>query len=425
MRGSSVHRLILVAALAGLSACADEQPVAILAHYMPWFRAEPLSDGQVLWEHWQWFGKGPKHDPDDFREDGRRDIASVFYPLIGPYDGRDPAVLEYHFLTARAAGIEGFVADWYGPGTYSDEVFGHMIRAAERYGMKVAICLEEKAFFPGYASVQSRAEMLDVAERHIRHVLSAHAPSSAYLREDGRPVFYMFVNFQDGALGRHILSPDELADLLGRFDADGGIFFVRTHFDEPYAGVADGMFGWVGDAAYRSNFYERTSAWLASGELLYAAGAAVPGFDDTGVWGWGTSPRRIDRRGTREYDDHWESALAHRPHAVQIATWNDFQEGSTIEPAEEYGFTFIDRTEEWVERLNGRPVNLRDNLWPHRVYLLRRGIEALDPDSRAEMGLKVDQWVDDLLDGRRFWMAGRLKRLANMVRKQIPVVEGE
>ena len=106
----------------------------VFAHYMPWFRMEPDEEGWTTWEHWKWFGKGPKHDPDDILENGRRDIASVFYPLIGPYNGRDEAVVEYHTLTAGAAGIEGFIADWYGPGDYSDQVFAQMVKTAERYG---------------------------------------------------------------------------------------------------------------------------------------------------------------------------------------------------------------------------------------------------------------------------------------------------
>ena len=93
----------------------------ILAHYMPWFRAEKTTNG-MAWEHWEWFGRGPKHDPETVLQNGRHDIASVFYPSIGPYDGREAAVLEYHMLTAKAAGIDGFVADWYGPGGYTDQV---------------------------------------------------------------------------------------------------------------------------------------------------------------------------------------------------------------------------------------------------------------------------------------------------------------
>src|ERR1035438_793935 len=37
----------------------------VFAHYMPWFKAQKTGTGENVWDHWQWYGKGPKHDPDD------------------------------------------------------------------------------------------------------------------------------------------------------------------------------------------------------------------------------------------------------------------------------------------------------------------------------------------------------------------------
>jgi len=36
----------------------------------------------------------------------KHQIASWYYPLIGPYDSLDPAVLEYHVLLMKLAGID-------------------------------------------------------------------------------------------------------------------------------------------------------------------------------------------------------------------------------------------------------------------------------------------------------------------------------
>jgi glycoprotein endo-alpha-1,2-mannosidase len=410
---------------ASVLVCAGEDSVNVFAHYMPWFRAEKQSDGRMTWEHWEWFGKGPKHDPDEIKEGGRRNIASVYYPLIGPYDGRDPSVLEYHFLTARAAGIDGFIADWYGPGTYSDEVFALMVQAAEKYGMTVAICLEEKSFFPGYSKAQSRAEVLDEAERHIRHVIETHARSPAYLRENGRPVFYMFVNHQVGVLGSHILTPEEINVLTDRFLPDD-IFFIRGHSDPNFVDVVDGIYGWVDNAGGRSNFYQQARGWKLSNRVNHVTGGALPGFDNSGVWGWGSGVHIIDRRGTGEYDEWWQAAVAYQPDAVQIATWNDFQEGSTIEPAEEYGFTFIDRTEEWVEKLNGRKSSQKDNQWPYQIYRLRQDLRQKQPGGmREKLNRQLDAFAADMVKGKRFFMSHRLKKLEKSVRQFVKESPGE
>ncbi|MBU0678728.1 MAG: hypothetical protein KJ626_11495 [Verrucomicrobia bacterium] len=269
----------------------------VFAHYMPWFRAEKEADGFITWDHWQWFGKGPKHDPDDIDEDGRRDIASVFYPLIGPYDGRDPDVLEYHFLTAKLAGIDGFIADWYGPGNYSDEVFAAMVRTAEHYGMKVAICLEEKSFFPAYSKATSREEVMAVAANQIRHVLNTHAGSPAYLRRNGDPVFFMFNNHENGALGSHILTHEEIKAVLDGIEEED-VLLVRGYLDMHYAGIARGGYLWCDSPSGRENFYKHVPEAREKG-VEYIVGVANPGFDDSGVWGWGGSPRITDRRGTK------------------------------------------------------------------------------------------------------------------------------
>ena len=45
---------------------------------------------------------------------GKRQIASHYYPMIGPYDSTDPNVLEYHMLLMKYSGVDGVMIDWYG-----------------------------------------------------------------------------------------------------------------------------------------------------------------------------------------------------------------------------------------------------------------------------------------------------------------------
>lgn len=380
----------------------------VFVHYMPWFRAEKLSNGAIEWEHWKWFGKGPKHDPDTVLENGKRDIASIYYPLTGPYDGRDQAVLEYHMLTAKAAGIDGFIADWYGPADFSDKVFAAMVKSAERHGMKVAICLEEKTFSPPYSSAKTTDEMLDAMESQIRHVLNTHAKSPAYLRHKGQPVFYMFKNF--GPSGS--LPPTDIARGLARFEGDDKILLVRGGYDPSYSDSVRGSYVWCPDGSSRQAYYEASLGPWQEGKIDYWVGGAYPGFDDHGCWGWGNGPRVVDRRGTKEYEDTWNEVLRYKPPFIQISTWNDFEEGTTIEPADPYGFTFIDLTEKFVGEYTDRPVNLADNQWPWRLYQMRKKVEdAADPALQAEWTQRLDRYSRALGKGSRFFMEWRLRNL--------------
>jgi len=396
--------------LAGCTGPVEARP-RVMAHYMPWFGMEEQLDGSILWEHWHWRGDGPKHDPNTVLRNGKRDIASVFYPLIGPYDGRDPAVLEYHFLTAKACGIEGFIADWYGGG-FTDSVFTEMVSAAEGYGMKVAICLEEKTFFPDYTNITTRAEAVAEAERQVRLVLNTHARSPAYWRIDGKPVFLIFPGHREDELGKHVLTPGELSDLFDSVDPPG-IHFIRSNANEVYNELVQGGYAWIDGKKYRDWFYSTAAHLREVGRWETAVGAVNPGFDDTGVWGWGNGVRIVERRGGQEYAENWEYILRYDPDVVQVATWNDFEEGTTIEPAQEYGFEYIDATERFVGEWTGRRVREHDNQWPLRLYSARKMLRPV-PDSQAKRELtdRMDRWALAFSKGRRWWMEWRLKRIA-------------
>jgi hypothetical protein len=381
---------------------------------MPWFRVEKTNDGESIWEHWQWYGKGPKHDPDDILKNGHHDIASVFYPLIGPYDERDPAVLEYQMLTAKAAGIDGFIADWYGPDNYTDKVFASMVKTAERYGFMVAICLEEKSFFPPYSGAKTRGEVKNVMARQIRYVLDRYAPSRAYLHYAEHPVFLVFEGYGEGSLGSNTLSAEELTEVLSQFK-DQKILYVRGSVDAKSIEVARGCYIWSADGRprkARESYYNAARAARERGDMQCWLGGCCPGFNDSGVWGWGQGPRITDRRGGEEYKEQWEEVLRYRPDAVQIITWNDLEEGTTIEPTEEYGFAFIDLTEQYVEKYSGRRANVDDNQWPYRVFKLRRAVSLVkDSQSRDDLNRKLDRFVDAFARGRRFLMERKLRAL--------------
>jgi len=388
----------------------------VLAHYMPWFRMEPTERGGIKWEHWNWFGKGPKHDPDDILDNGRRDIASVYYPLIGPYHGKDRAVLEYHMLTAKAAGIDGFVADWYGPDGYSDEVFNEMVTAAERYDMKVAICLEEKTFYPEYSGAGTRDDLLNALEKQARYTLQKYGNAESYLRWNGDPVFFMFNFWGTGPLGPNNLSPDEFSNVLDRLDERPII--ARGGADTTYFNVLRGSYIWSADGKDRAEYYEQITKAAENGEIEYWVGGACPGFDDRGVWGWGGGPRLVDRRGTDEYRENWDEILHYNPPAVQLITWNDFEEGTIIEPTKEFGFEFIDLTEKYVNRYTGRKVNLADNQWPYRIYNLRLLAKSFPEKKRRQWNGKLDDYVSAFIKGRRFLMGWRLHRLESAMNKE-------
>ena len=163
----------------------------ILVHYMPWFAARPASP------NWGWHWTMNAFDPEK-QPQGKRSIASHYYPLIGPYDSGDPAVLEYHLLLMKLAGIDGVIADWYGLSDHVSYPVEHrntaaLFQAAGRVGLKIAVCYEDQTI-----SKLVEARKLPATDRvqHARAELDwlrkNWFASPAYVRVTNRPLLLSF-----------------------------------------------------------------------------------------------------------------------------------------------------------------------------------------------------------------------------------------
>src|SRR5664279_2747987 len=133
---------------------AQGAPKPVMVHYMPWFQS-PYSLGANTWgAHWTGNGLFAYHGNPFFyfnptvTNNGEVGIASWYYPLTGPYDSLDPAVLEYHVLLMKLAGIDGVIVDWYGQDNYYDYSVNNqrtlaLLNFARKAGLKFSLCYED------------------------------------------------------------------------------------------------------------------------------------------------------------------------------------------------------------------------------------------------------------------------------------------
>src|SRR5258707_2671964 len=157
----------VVAFVLALSETAAAPSKAVMVYYMPWFTAKPYS------ENWGWHWTMDHFNPDRVNASGEREIASWYYPLIGPYDSSDPAVLEYHVLLMKLAGIDGVIVDWYGSADFLDYAVNNqatvkLFEFSRKAGLKFAICYEDQTIqhmidgnylVSSNATTQARQEM--------------------------------------------------------------------------------------------------------------------------------------------------------------------------------------------------------------------------------------------------------------------------
>jgi hypothetical protein len=358
----------------------------ILVHYMPWFEARPTAPA------WGWHWTMNAFDPEKV-VDGKRQIASHYSPLIGPYDSGDPAVVEYHFLLMKLAGIDGIVVDWYGLSKRNDYPLIHrntaaLFPAAARLGLKVAICYEDQTI-PRLveAGAIAQADRVKHSHQELDWLRTNWFADPSYLTLEGRPVLLSF--------GTSGLTDREWDDVLPSGPAP---VYLSEHRRRP---AAAGAFDWPvpkeGLAAV-DRFAAASRGWPVR------MPAAFPRFHDIYAEAkvhpsYGT----IADEGGRTFTTTLRRALADGAPLVQVVTWNDWGEGTIVEPSVEFGYRDLEAIQRLRrERIDPSFAPTPDHLrWAHRVFERRRQ-EASRPGSRA----RIDEVVRLLASGS-FAAAGR------------------
>ena len=297
---------------------ATSSPTVAIFYY-PWY-GTPTVDG--AWAHWNQNGHAPP-----------RDLYSRYYPAQGPYSSSDPAVLERQMAEIGSAGIDEVIVSWWGRGSFEDELLPLVLAAAQRHQLAVALHLEP---YDGRSPDTVAADLQYAASVGIRDVYVYHprdftAEDWASIRAQAPPGLRLFAGTQLVGFAA-----------AGRFDGFYTYDFVNFGADK----------------------FARLCAQAHAAHLLCAPSVG-PGYDGRRA---GEAPVDRGRRSGRTYDVLWAAALAASPDVVTITSFNEWGEGTQIEPAQSrrgyatyngaWGltgaaadFAYLDRTLYWTARL--------------------------------------------------------------------------
>ena len=330
-------------------------PRFLMAHYMPWFQTKAAHGS------WGWHWTMGKMDPE------KGELASQFRPLIGPYDSRDPDVIEYQLLTMKLAGIDGVLVDWYGIHDLYDyranqEATAMLFAETKKLGMKFGLVYEDQTM---KALVDHGVVKADEAVRAGRATMDWVAKNwfvgSNYLRIDDKPVILVF--------GPQFFKPEEWTLMF----ADQPVSLFTLHHQR---GMATGAYDWplphdgdAGCARERQAFLTRAKAWPSF------IASAYPRFQDfykqAGVHdSWGAVS---DSSGQTYVRTLTESLQGPAP-IIQLVTWNDWGEGTQIEPSREFGYRDLVATQRLRKRFltpNFR-FSPEDIELPAKLFALRK-----------------------------------------------------
>ena len=302
--------LLALALFASLPAVASAGPLRSAIFFYPWYSNMQHDGGYA---HWTQGGHTPPFD-----------LASQFYPVRGPYSSADPRVLRAQMREIRSSGVDEVVSSWWGQGSPEDVRLPSVIRVARRVHLRVAVQLEP---YP---------------DRTVASV----GDDLAYLRSLGIRDVYVYRS-ED-------FTSEEWGDVTRQ--PTGMRLFAQTS----RVGFA-ARSGFAGFYTYDILLYDGAKFARLCEQArvvgILCAPSVGPGYEATAATGDTRVKPRLDGS---TYDSMWRAADAAGADLVTITSYNEWGEGTQIEPAGHGG-----RYESYdgAYGLHGRPAE--------RAYLMR------------------------------------------------------
>ena len=384
--------LVVVAVIAMSATARCEEPAVpndklILAHYMPWFESKDVSG------KWGWHWTMNQFDPDKTGKDDLPEIAAHFHPLIGLYDSNDPHALECHLQQMKLAGIDGVIIDWYGTKDANDYAMLHrntvrLIKHLRIAKMKYAICYEDQTLKHMInQKTIAQKDALPVGRESFQWMDANCFGDPLYVTIEGKPLLAVF--------GPQYFEKEQWVELRKGLKHSPMILSL-PHVQEKYG--LDGVFGWAPVWGGQPIAFETWNGYL---DRLYSRpnpesniAIAFPGFVDIyDVAKVQPTHGTIAHDGGKTLQHTFQRAIKSGSAIVQIATWNDYGEGTMIEPTHENGYRDLEYLQTAID--SDSAYDAEDLQLPARLYL---GRKASKEDKR--MQTVFDQASALLLQGK-------------------------
>jgi hypothetical protein len=360
---------------------------------------------EVLAVYYVWYGYGKPGDEGwKLADTNKHETANTArYPVKGAYKSDDPAVIDWHIDQAKAHGITGFVVSWFGKAAqWHDRALALLLERAEKKNFKVSVYWENHR--------DTGALMLQFAVDDLSYIVERYGKSKAFLKIDGKPVIFAYgrIAYQTPVA----LWPEIFAGVRAR---SGDFALIADGYQSSYAYLFDGLHTYDPAGlspetwnnlraenlsnlrAWAANHYE-TGVKIARQRSRVACVMVTPGCDARKAY---KIKEQSDRLDGQTYRTLWDEALKAKPDWVFITSWNEWPEGTEIEPSLELGDKYLQITADYSRRFLSSPTVAV----PPPTALPKFAPGTTREVDKALLGRKVGVLMLDRMNDSEFWAA--------------------
>jgi hypothetical protein len=279
------------------------------------------------------------------------------------YNSDDGAVIARHIEQARAAGLDGFAVHWLATGDRTDANLRQVLdRSPEGFDTTVTFIYH---ILPGV----KQQGVVDA----LRYIIDEYTQHPRFFRVAGKPVILFADLYRvPDAKGRRPASDQDVTTALATWkairqavDPNHLTWWIAEGLQADYLALFDGLYVYKVDHACCPQAYQSASRWAGwvrdwaqrTGQPKLWVATVMPGWDDLNSAQAQCADLRVsseafkrEREDGAYYGRTWEAALASAPDFVLVHSFNEWVEGSYIEPSAQYGERYLALTAQWAAR---------------------------------------------------------------------------
>lgn len=294
---------------------------------------------------------------------GNGNIGADYYPLAGEYSSADTFTIARHMKEIASAGIGVIAVTWLGTDDASYKSVAIILDFANDNNLKVCFQIEPRVRVSAIATCNA-----------VKFLINTFGNHPAFYRnlKTNKPIFFVYDSYLiDADEWAAVLKKDGSSNLLrnSKYDSEmiglwcwkeDSTFFLKSGFDGFYTYFASRGFTF---GANPDNWkYLQKFAIKHNLSFIPSVG---PGYSDNRIRPWNIKNTKNRQEGFY-YDSFFESALKAGVNYIGITSYNEWHEGTQIEPAKpmtyknyhykDYGKLptnyYLNRTKYWLNKFN-------------------------------------------------------------------------